>query len=279
MINKIIRKVFTDYLYFVIKSLLSPFKVTSWGNKYSLFNLFVIKLMSNSSNYFIENRGIKFQSIYRVCSIRGKRAWNKEPETIKWIKDYICDRDVFFDIGANIGVYSLIANHLKKDLKIFSFEPEAQSYSELNNNIRLNKAEVQIQAFNIALSDKNSIGILNLSSDQPGKSDHQYTNDSCSEVTHQQGCLSLTVDSMINDYKLPYPNHIKIDVDGLEFEILNGAKSILTSTQLKSIAVEVDEENLMDIELFLKEFNFTRLLDREFVNQEYNLSNSFFIRE
>ena len=281
MINKIIRKVFTDYLYFIIKLLLSPFKVKSWkGNhSFSLFNLFVIKLMSNSSDYFVENRGVKFQSIYRVCAIRGKRAWNKEPETVKWIKDYICDRDVFFDIGANNGVYSLIANHLKKDLKIFSFEPEAQSYSELNNNIRLNKAEVQIKAFNIALSDKNSIGVLNLSSDQPGKSNHQYTNDSHSEVTHQQGCLSLTMDSIINDYKLPYPNHIKIDVDGLEFEILKGAKSILASTQLKSIAVEVDQENLMDFELFLKEFNFTRLMDREFVNQEYSLSNSFFIRK
>jgi len=278
MFKKIFKKVFTDYLYLLIKSLLGHFIVESWGHKYSLFNLFIIRLLSNTSNYFIENKGIKFRSIYRIPSIRGKRAWDKEPETVKWIKDYVLDGDVFFDIGANIGVYSLIANHLKKDLKIFSFEPEAQSYCELNLNIRLNNAEEQIKAFNIALSDKNSFGILNLSSGEPGKSDHQYNDDSRLLGTYKQGCLSLTMNSVINDYKLPYPNHIKIDVDGLELEILNGAKSILSSSQLKSIAVEGDEESIKGIELFLKDFNFVRLLGNEFKNQNYSLSNYFFIR-
>lgn len=277
--NRFIRKVFTEYLYLLLKNVLSLFVVSSWGSKFSLFNLFVIKLMSNSGNIFISNKGIKFRSIYRVCSIRGKRAWSKEPETIKWIEDNFCDRDVFYDIGANIGVYSLIANHLKNGVQVFAFEPESKSYAELNSNIFLNEASDKIQAYNIAVSNSDGVGVLNLSSGQPGMSDHQYVVDDLMANMYRQGCLSLTIDSIVNNYKLPTPNHIKIDVDGLEFGILSGAKSVLQSAQLKSIAIESNEEDLVHIEMLLEEYGFVMIEDDRLFNKEYNVRNYFFVKK
>jgi len=279
MIDRILRKIFAEYLYLLLKNILSPFVVKCYGSKFSLFNLLVMKIMSNTDDIFIDNKGIKFGSIYRVPAIRGKRAWGKEPDTIKWIREKFRHNDVFYDIGANVGVYSLVANYLKNDLNVYAFEPESKTYAELNSNIVLNNASGQVQAFNVAVSDNNEVGSLRLSSGQPGMSDHQYAGDKSNNIGHNQGCVSLTIDSLVNDYNLPCPNHIKIDVDGLEFKILNGAKIVLASEQLRSIAVEASKEDLARIELFLRKYNFIMLMEDGFLNKEYDVRNYFFVKE
>jgi len=76
-----------------------------------------------------------------------------EPDTVKWIEDNLKENEVFFDIGANIGAYSLIgAKQNDGTNKIYSFEPNFASYNKLCKNILLNKNENQICPINIALS-------------------------------------------------------------------------------------------------------------------------------
>ena len=67
--------------------------------------------------------------------------------------------DVLFDIGANIGTYSLYA--ASKGVKVFAFEPESGSYAILNNNIKINSYSNYIKALNIALNDRNIVSELN----------------------------------------------------------------------------------------------------------------------
>ena len=110
-------------------------------------------------------------------------------------------------------------------------------------------------------------------------SDHQYVVDDLMANMYRQGCLSLTIDSIVNNYKLPTPNHIKIDVDGLEFGILSGAKSVLQSAQLKSIAIESNEEDLVHIEMLLEEYGFVMIEDDRLFNKEYNVRNYFFVKK
>ena len=55
---------------------------------------------------------------------------------------------------------------------------------------------------------------------------------------HIQGSIGLTLDSLVNDYGLEQPNHIKIDVDGIEQQVVAGGDKIFASEQLKSVLVE-----------------------------------------
>ena len=64
------------------------------------------------------------------------RILSKEPETINWIKNFPKD-SVFFDVGANIGIYTLYSAVMQQN-KVFAFEPHAASYKNLLDSINLN---------------------------------------------------------------------------------------------------------------------------------------------
>ena len=55
--------------------------------------------------------------------------------------------------------------------------------------------------------------------------------------------LSYSIDELIKDFDIPSPNHIKIDVDGAEFKILEGAVKTISESNFKSLLVEADEDS------------------------------------
>ena len=71
----------------------------------------------------------------RTVSWRVTTFLTKEPETIEWI-DTFAPGDVLFDIGANIGCYSIYA--ASRSVRVMAFEPESQNYALINQNIFLN---------------------------------------------------------------------------------------------------------------------------------------------
>ena len=83
---------------------------------------------------------------YRVESI-----FDKEPETISWINSWQSNgTEAFYDVGANIGIYSLYAAYKHKHINTFSFEPESRNYVSLLRNILSNNTN-NIHPFNLAL--------------------------------------------------------------------------------------------------------------------------------
>ena len=96
---------------------------------------------------------IKIGVLSPLEDYRAKSYATKEPETLDWLEDDLRDNDVFMDIGANIGLYSLYAAKLSPSCTVFSFEPEAQNYSRLCNNIVLNGVS-NIVPCNFPLSDR-----------------------------------------------------------------------------------------------------------------------------
>lgn len=79
---------------------------------------------------------------------RAKLLLETEPETIRWVDSF--DEDsVFWDIGANIGIYSLYASKVKKNIKCFSFEPFSANYFLLNKNIEINRLDKKITAYRL----------------------------------------------------------------------------------------------------------------------------------
>jgi FkbM family methyltransferase len=180
---------------------------------------------------------------YRVESI-----FEKEPETIAWIDSWKASEQekVFYDIGANIGIYSLYAAQTAKKTNIFSFEPVSNNYLALQSNLWLNQA-TNVYPFNIALSKENKIKNLYLSDLRVGNSGAQIDAplDEKGGAYHPQKVekvLSLSVDQLIKNFDLPTPNYIKIDVDGHESDILNGMTDTLKNSELQSILIEFNNQ-------------------------------------
>ena len=205
----------------------------------------------------------------------------KEPEIVDWINSNFksLNNPVFYDIGANIGAYSLVASmFVKKQIKVYAFEPSFINYFQLNKNIILNNCQNCIVPLNIALSDLSELGNFNYSSLDTGSAAHAF-GEAIGE-TGEQFQPSLTslmhsyrLDDLINTFNFEIPNFIKIDVDGIEMKILEGAKDTLNNDTLKSLVVEiVYEKDADEFIKFLKEFKFEFFSRHEYsgVSPGYN---------
>jgi FkbM family methyltransferase len=173
---------------------------------------------------------------------------SKEPETIEWI-DGFAPNTVFWDVGANVGVYSLYAAK-RRDIRVMAFEPSAANYHILSKNIEINEMGSAISGLCIAFSDKSEVGYLNMSNTIPGGAlscfgQSQETYAVCGktyEVSFNQGMIGFTIDDFIEKFSPPFPNHLKIDVDSIEDKIIAGAAKTLENIQLKSVLIELDTE-------------------------------------
>lgn len=181
----------------------------------------------------------------------------KEPETLEWIETYFNPKDVFYDIGANIGQYSLFAGaYLKGDCTIYSFEPAFHTYAKLNWNIYHNGFDSSMIAYNIAVSNKQELNTFYLSDMHKGSSGHSFKVKENHEknaliLKYRQGMIGIPIDELQKNWGLETPNHIKIDVDGIEELIIQGATETLKNPQLKTILIEIThikgEENHNEI--------------------------------
>lgn len=182
-------------------------------------------------------------------SIHRARACEKEPETVQWIEECIKPNDVFYDVGANVGAYSLIASKsLDGQVRVFAFEPSFSTYAQLCRNIVLNHCEASIHPFLIALNDATRVVSFDYRSLDAGAAEHWLRDNVGSVLTvskpaYRQSLLAFSLDDLISTFDLPQPNHIKLDVDGAEHAIIQGAKKTIRDRALKSILVEVRKEN------------------------------------
>ncbi len=183
------------------------------------------------------------------CFDRAQTLFRKEPATLKWIDSFVED-SVFYDIGANVGLYTVYAGVNNKAKTILAFEPETLNYSILNRNIFLNKLQDKVMALNLAFSDSIKLDRLYVSLWDAGSSLHNFgSKTDYIERLNQglsQGCLSFSIDLFIEQFNPPFPQHIKIDVDGLENLILQGARETLKDARLKSVLIEMDDERIED---------------------------------
>lgn len=179
---------------------------------------------------------------------RARTLMQKEPETIDWIRSF-SNEDVFFDIGANVGVFTVYA--AKRGARVFAFEPESANFAVLNRNIALNRLSDRARALPIAVAECARIDSLRLASLDPGAALHSFgTNvDFKGErfvPVFEQGCLAISLDELVTQFGLPQPTRIKIDVDGLESKIVEGASGVINDRRLRDILIEINENDSSD---------------------------------
>ena len=197
------------------------------------------KILSSQVSFYVPNKTIK----WRVDSF-----YKKEPETLEWIDNFNENKKIiFWDIGANIGLYSIYAALKHDNIEIISFEPSTNNLRVLSRNISVNNLEEKIKISQFPLSDKtNQFSTMNESEFIEGwsMSSFAYQNDFEGKrfnPKQKYKILGTSINYLLDSKILEPPNYIKIDVDGIEHMILSGADKHLTDINIKSILVELNE--------------------------------------
>lgn len=163
-----------------------------------------------------------------------------EWEEREWLASELKSGDTFYDIGANIGLFTLLAS--EKCRHVVAFEPTAETYRMLTENVALNNQPANIQLINAAASDKNGmqdIYVLTNGKDAWNSmavkpEEGQYRVD---QIT------TVNVDELVQTERIPAPHVIKIDVEGWELHVLKGLEK--TITQYRPVMlIEFTESNL-----------------------------------
>jgi len=179
----------------------------------------------------------------RFNLFRAKTFSKKEPETLAWI-DNFTDKAIFWDVGANVGIYSCYAAK-KKNCKVYAFEPSVFNLEVLSKNIDINGLNELITIFSLPLTNKIKETNFNMSSIDSGGAistfGEAYKSDGTNlDKVFSYKILGLSIDDAIKKLGLVKPNYIKIDVDGIEHLILNGGQEVLKTVD--EILIEVDEK-------------------------------------
>jgi FkbM family methyltransferase len=204
----------------------------------------------------------------------------------KFLKPHIKKEEeaILFDVGANVGIYSkeLRANFPKS--KIYAFEPNGNAFEVMKKNLE----EENIQCFNIGFSSQaQKTKIYTYAHDNA--SDHGSLHKEVLLVLHKaEKIIEIelelsTIDEFCNFHSIEYIDFLKIDTEGHELAVLNGAQRMIESNKIGIIQFEFNEMNIIS-RVFLKDFynilsgyNIYRLDSNRLIPLgEYNSINEIF---
>ncbi len=177
-----------------------------------------------------------------------KDFYSKEPETIEWIDNFKKnEKIIFWDIGSNIGLYSIYAAITHENIEVISFEPSTSNLRILSRNIFINKLHEKISIFQIPLGkNKNQFLKFNERKFNEGES-HNSLDENIDfegkklDSNNSYTIFSTNIDQIIEDGILKVPSYIKIDVDGIEHLLLKGGLKLLKNPKVLEIQIEINE--------------------------------------
>jgi FkbM family methyltransferase len=179
-----------------------------------------------------------------VTHFRWRSYDSKEPDTLDWIDGAFDSVEVLFDVGANIGLYSLYAALRHPRLRVIAFEPEYANLHLLRDNILANELGRRIEPYALALGERSGLSRLHLYDLTPGAAMHseaveaRLRTDSGHPVQWSEGICVMRLDDFCAERGLT-PHAIKIDVDGAERRVLEGACATLAAAELRTVLIEL----------------------------------------
>jgi FkbM family methyltransferase len=184
-----------------------------------------------------------------VTASDTERKWaqisTREPAAIQWIDTVVTAGDVMYDVGAGVGVLSLIAAaRLSGRGTVVAVEPSAPTFARLCENIVLNGFESIIVPVPVPLAATETLSSFAYRDRQPGQTRHLFDGTPWQPgvrkaADYTQPVLTVTLDHLVNHFNLPAPTLIKLDVDGAEMQVLLGARATLRSASVRSLIVEL----------------------------------------
>lgn len=193
----------------------------------------------------VQHNGVRmtFATPNALCRYRAASFSTKEPETLKWV-DEIPANAVLWDIGANVGLYSIYAAKAR-DCRVYAFEPSVFNLELLARNIHLNGEQQKIVIVPVALSDAIGPSLFKMSSTAWGGALSTFGQDfdqhgQTLQSVFEYQTMGLTMVDAHLLLQIPLPLYIKIDVDGIEHFILRGGAEVLK--QVESVLIEINDD-------------------------------------
>ena len=246
--RKAIIKNYLKEKFFYLIILISP----KWLTEYLAQNI-----MSRHLEISHKEVTLKFHAPNSLNIFRIKTFSDKEPETLNWIDD-MPKGAIFWDIGANIGLYSCYAAKLGK-VDVIAFEPSVFNLELLARNIYTNDLTDKIVILPLAIADKIKFSKLKMTTTTWGGALSTFSEsygfdgkDFESRFSFQT--MGISLDECVSKLNFKYPNYIKLDVDGIEHLILSNAINVLS--KVDEVLVEVNknfsEQRLMVEDILTK---------------------------
>lgn len=184
-----------------------------------------------------------------------------EPTTLSIIEKFVQRNNVCVDIGANLGAVTFaLAKKVQPDGRVFAFEPGKSLFTRLNQNIRLNpEFDKIIYPIKLGIADKN--GILYWKEDEryPGNAGFLGVNEYEGEAVRV-----TTLDEYFRQNPIAQIHFMKIDVEGMESEVIKGGLMILEKYHpilyyetMREFEVTRQRPLFLQIENMLKELGYT----------------------
>ena len=222
---------------------------------------------------------VSFFAPNKITNWRLNTIFSKEPETLEWIDGFKDEGFIFWDIGANIGLYSIYNSLKYKKSTTISFEPSSSNLRILTRNISINNLENRIKVIPIPLSNKENTfqnmnegafiegGALNTFGEKFNFEGKKF------EPEMKYSVIGTTINYLVESKILQIPDYIKIDVDGIEHLILEGGDKVLDNTKIKSLSIEINENFSDQYTKVLKSMNEYGFKMTQKTNSIENLTN------
>ncbi len=209
-----------------------------------------------------------FESYQRARTFLGK-----EPKTIEWLRKTLRPDDVFLDIGANIGIFSMFAAaHIGDEGHVYSCEPHLPTAAELIRNMSLNDFGARASVLSVAASGSDGFFPFHYKRWRQGASGSQLAIEGNPALSSTRSIgvelkYGLTVDSMVSQGVIRPPSLIKIDTDGIEIPITRGMEKLLRSgNRPRSMLIEIQKGEYDEQVAFMQSCGYA-LKEKHFVGK------------
>jgi FkbM family methyltransferase len=193
----------------------------------------------------LEYEGADIQLVRSSKLARKRRsAARKEPFTVRWIESLPAG-DVLYDIGANVGPYALIAAKRPRGVgHVVAFEPGYASFATLCANIVVNDVADRVTPLPLMLGASTAMAVFEYSDLSAGAAHHGAGRATDVRTPYGQPMLRFALAELVERFQLPLPQHVKLDVDGAELDVLRGAEPLLDGVQ--SLMVELRDADQVE---------------------------------
>jgi FkbM family methyltransferase len=178
----------------------------------------------------------------RLSLARAQTFSTKEPETLEWL-DGLAPGSVLWDVGANVGLYSCYAAKAR-GCRVLAFEPSVFNLELLARNVFLNDLNERVTIVPLPLCAALTVSELNLTTTAWGGALSTFGGLQTDDGTTMRRVfafrtLGIAADEAVARLGMPAPDHMKIDVDGIEHLVLQGAARLLE--RVISVSIEIND--------------------------------------
>lgn len=243
-------------------------------------------LIYNLIDYITLNKGLP-------CNVNGftvkfPAKWFRyfekdyEKDNILFLKENCKQNMTIFDIGAHLGLMSIIASQItNRKSKIYSFEPTPNTFKVLERVIKINNCSGNVFAINQAITKENTIIDFYLSNNEGSNSNSLVSKNHQTRKPIKINATSL--DLFVKENMIDNVDLIKIDAEGSEYDVLLGAVSIISQFKPKMILaihpplIKNNNHKIEDIYDFLIKHNYSIKFQKKILSkQEFCSMQDFF---